>query len=92
MASLLELNIHSGQQFSVQVRETCFHLKVCWGDFAGGPVAKTSPSNAEDGGTIPGLRAKIPHASWPKKQNIKRSQYCNKFNKRTKNSPKKKKQ
>ena len=63
---------------------------VGW-DFAGGPVAKTSPSNAEDGATIPGLRAKIPHASWPKKQNIKRSQYCNKFNKRTKNSPKKKK-
>ena len=32
---------------------------VGW-DFAGGPVAKTSPSNAEDGATIPGLRAKIP--------------------------------
>ena len=25
--------------------------------------------------------AKIPHASWPKKQNIKQKQYCNKFKK-----------
>ena len=50
-------------------------------DFAGGPVVKTSPSNEGGVGSIPGLGAKIPHASWPKNQNIKQKQYCNKFNK-----------
>ena len=37
-------------------------------DFPGSPVVKTSPSNAEGAGSIPGQRAKIPHALWPKKQ------------------------
>ena len=32
-------------------------------------------------GSVAGQGAKIPHASWPKKQNIKQNQYCNKFNK-----------
>ena len=32
-------------------------------------------------GSIPGQGAKIPHASWPKSQNIKQKKYCNKFNK-----------
>ena len=50
-------------------------------DFPGGPVIKTSPSNAGDAGSIPGWGAKIPHASWPKNQNIKQKQYCNKFSK-----------
>ena len=55
-------------------------------DFPGGPVVRTSPSNAGGVGLIPGGRAKIPHASWPKKrkeknQNIKQKRYCNKFNK-----------
>ena len=40
-------------------------------DFPGGPVVKTSPSNAGGTGSIPGWGAKIPHASWPKNQNIK---------------------
>ena len=35
-------------------------------DFPGGPVAKTSPSNAGDTGSVPDQRVKIPHASWPK--------------------------
>ena len=48
-------------------------------DFPGGPVVKTSPSNAGDAGSIPGRGAKILHARWPKNQNIKK--YCNKFNK-----------
>ena len=39
-------------------------------DFPGGPVVKTSPSNAGGAGSIPGQGAKIPHASWPKNQNI----------------------
>ena len=43
-------------------------------DFPGGPVVKTLPSNAGDVGLIPGLRAKILHASWPKSQNIKQKQ------------------
>ena len=39
---------------------------------------------------MPGWRAKIPHASQPKNQNIKQKQYCNKFNedlKKKKNGP-----
>ena len=35
-------------------------------DFPGGPVVKTSPSNAEGAGSIPGWGAKIPHASGQK--------------------------
>ena len=38
-------------------------------DFPGGPVVKTSPSNAGDVGSIPGWGPKIPHASPPKNQN-----------------------
>ena len=53
------------------------------GGFPGGAVVKTSLSNAEGAGSIPGQGSKIPHALWPKKkkQNIKQKQYCNKFNK-----------
>ena len=40
-------------------------------DFPGGPVTKTSPSNAGGVGLVPGRGVKIPHASWAKKQNIK---------------------
>ena len=39
-------------------------------DFPSGPVGKTSLPNAVDEGSIPDHKAKIPHASWPKKQNI----------------------
>ena len=56
-------------------------------DFPGGPVVKTLPSNAGGAGLIPGWGAKIPRASWPKNQNIKQKQYCNKFNKDFKNGP-----
>ena len=35
-------------------------------DFPGGPVVKTSLSNAEGAGLIPGRGAKIPHASGQK--------------------------
>ena len=41
-------------------------FEATW-DFPGGPVVKTSPSNAGGAGLIPGWRAKIPHASWSKK-------------------------
>ena len=60
-------------------------------DFPGGPVVKTSPSNAGGAGLIPGWGAKIPHASQPENQNIKQKQYCNKFNKDFKNGPHQKK-
>ena len=36
-------------------------------DFPGGPVIKTLPSNAGGVCLIPDQGAKIPHASWPKK-------------------------
>ena len=38
------------------------------GDSPGGPVVKTSPSNAGGMGSIPGQEAEISHASWPKNQ------------------------
>ena len=51
-------------------------------DFPGGPVVKTSSSNAGASGSIPDWEAKVPHASWPKNQNIKQQkEYCSKFNK-----------
>ena len=56
-------------------------------DFPGSPVVKTLPSNSGDAGSTPGRGAKIPLASWPKNQNVKQKQYCNKFNKDFKNGP-----
>ena len=50
-------------------------------------MVKTLLSNAGGEGSIPGWGAKTPHASWPKKQNIKQKQYCKKFNKDFKNGP-----
>ena len=35
-------------------------------DFPGGPVVKTSPSNAGGAGSVPGWGAKVPHAWWQK--------------------------
>ena len=55
------------------------------GDISGGPVVKTSSSNTGGVGSIPGQGDKIPHALWPKSQNIKQKQYCNKCNKDSKN-------
>ena len=54
-------------------------------------MVKTLPSNAGGVGSIPGGGAKIPHALWPKNQNIKQKQYFNKFNKDFKNGPRQKK-
>ena len=47
------------------------HSKGGIGDFPGGPVVKTLPSNARDAGLIPGQGAKILYALWPKHQNVK---------------------
>ena len=52
---------------------------------------KTVPSNEGGAGSIPGPGARIPHALWPKNQNITQKQYCNKFNKDFKNGPHQKK-
>ena len=91
------LNIHPS--FSPSLASTYYHLESSvpsWfrgfkvkqnGDFSGGPVVKTSPSNAGGAGSTPGRGAKIPHAFQPKNQNIKQKQYCNKFNKDFKNGP-----
>ena len=48
-------------------------------------MVKISPSNAGGAGLIPGWEAKIPRASWPKNQDIKQKQYCNRVNKDFKN-------
>ena len=40
---------------------------------------------------FPGWGARIPYDSWPKHQNIKQKQYCNKCNKDFKNGPHQKK-
>ena len=48
-------------------------LKHDAGDFAGGPVVKTLPSNAGGAGSIPGWGAKIPQASRPKNKIKNRS-------------------
>ena len=61
------------------------------GDFLGGPVVRILPSNAGGGCLIPGRGAKIPYATQPKHQNIKQTQYCNRFKKDFKNGPHQKK-
>ena len=71
------------QDYSVRL----YIIKDTKGNFHGGLGVKTWPSNAGGMGSIPGLGAKMSHASQPKYQNIKHKQYCNKFNKDFKNSP-----
>ena len=71
------LNLRFSHTFKAQAR-----------DFPGGPVGKMSPSSAGGMGSIPGQGTKTPHTSWPKKQNIKQTHYCNKSSKYFfKNSP-----
>ena len=53
------------------------------GDFPGGPVVKTSPSDARGAGSIPGQGGRIPYTLQPKNQNIKQKQYSNNVNKKT---------
>ena len=57
------------------------------GDLPGGPVVGSSPPKAGDVGSVPGQGAEIPHALWPKNQNVKQKQYCNKYNEDFKNGP-----
>ena len=64
-------------------QNTCViqQLKSSDGDFPGGPVVKTSPSDTGGVSSIPAGGAKMPCASQPINQNTKEKQYCNKFNK-----------
>ena len=55
--------------------------KVIAGTSLVGQWVKTMPSNAGRSDSIPSWGSKIPYASWPKNQNIKQKQYCNKFKK-----------
>ena len=52
--------------FCVLKNIVMFHKTTLSGDFPGGPVVKTLPSNAGRVGSIPGQGAKIPHASLQK--------------------------
>ena len=72
---------HSIQQGQVKL----WGKYITTGDFPRGPVLKTLPFNSGGMGSIPGGETKIPHASQPKKQNIKQKQYSNKFHKDFKN-------
>ena len=58
------------------------------GAFPGCPVVNTLPSNAGGMSSIPGQRSNILPASWPRNQNVKQKQCCNKFNKDFKTSKK----
>ena len=55
------------------------------------PVVEAPPCTAAGANSIPGQGVKIPHALWPKSQNMKEKQYCNKFNKDFFNGPNQKK-
>ena len=46
-------------------------LKNAFRDFPGSPVVETLPLHTGSRGSTPGQRAKIPHASHSKNQNIK---------------------
>ena len=56
-------------------------------NFLGGPVTKTSASNAGGMSLVPVQGTKILQASQAKNQNIKYKQYCNKFNRDFLNGP-----
>ena len=57
------------------------------GCFPGDPLVKISPSSGGGAASVPRQGAKNPHASWPKNQNVKQKQCCNKFNKDFINGP-----
>jgi len=81
---------YSKKDFRLLSRYSALWPKLCSvrnkakGNFPGGPVVKTWPSNVGVVGLIPGRAAKIPHTSWPtpsKKTPLKQEQYYGKFNK-----------
>ena len=70
---------NSRQEFSHKAPVILCFKKACL-DCPGGPVVKALPSSAGGARLIPGRLAKIPPTSWPKNQNVKQKQRCNKFN------------
>ena len=53
----------------------CFLNRKSAQDFPDGPVVGTLPSNAGSVGSITVWGSKIPHASWPNNQSVKRKRY-----------------
>ena len=47
-------------------------------DFPDSRVVSTLPAKARRVDSTPGQGAKVTHALWPKKENIKQKQYCDK--------------
>ena len=56
-------------------------------DVPGSPLVRLHFPVQEGAGLTPDREAKVPHISWPKNQNMKQKQYCNKFNKDFLNVP-----
>ena len=57
---------HHGPRAVLGVRETDTTKTMVLGDFPGGPVVKTWPSNAGGVGSVPGQGLKIPYALQPR--------------------------
>ena len=60
---------------------TCISQESLVREFPSSPVVKVWSFNEKCTGSIPGQRAKILHASWPKNIEHKQKKYYNKFNK-----------
>ena len=60
---------------------TCISQESLVREFPSSPVVKVWSFNEKCTGSIPGQRAKILHASWPKNIEHKQMKYYNKFNK-----------
>ena len=86
-------DVMSGKPFYFSSLSLCFLIfKIgTIGNFSHSLVIKTWPSNEGGAGLISAWETKMPHASWPKNQNIKQKQSCNKFSKHFKNGPRQKK-
>ena len=72
--------VHLRKGFVLSLNAQVLKQSVHW-VFPVRPMVNSSPSKAGNVGSIPGQGAKIPHASWPKNQNIKQKQYCHKASK-----------
>ena len=64
---------------AVRVREGRISVKVKTGGLPVGSVIKTLRSDSGAADSIPGGGITIPDASWPKTQNVKQKQHCNKI-------------
>ena len=69
------------QEKEMATHFSIFAWEIPWTEELGGPVVSTLPSKTGGVVLVPGRGTKVPHALWPKKQNIKQNQYYNKFKK-----------